>query len=69
MNGKAVLLIIIGLIIAIILIFVSGAFDISEIIVEGNSYISDEQIISFSGIELNTNIFSVYPFHLTFIIK
>lgn len=54
-----ILLLIIGLIIAIIFIFVSGVFDISEIEVEGNNYVSDEQIISFSGIELNTNLFSV----------
>lgn len=54
-----ILVIIFGLIVAIILIFVSGAFDISEIIVEGNNYISKEQIISFSEIEMNTNIFSV----------
>ena len=50
---------IVGIIIAIILVFMSGAFDISDIVVEGNNYISGEQIISFSGIELNTNIFSV----------
>ena len=54
-----ILLIILVLIVAIILVFVSGAFDISEISVEGNNHISNEQIISFSEIELNSNIFSV----------
>lgn len=53
-----ILLIIIGLIVAIILVFISGVFDINEIEVEGNNHVSKEQIISFSEIELNTNIFS-----------
>ena len=54
-----ILIIIFFLIVAIIFIFVSGAFDISEIEVEGNNNISKEQIISCSEIEMNTNIFSV----------
>lgn len=56
--GK-ILVVIVGLIVAIILVFISGVFDITGIDVEGNGYISAEQIISFSGIELNSNIFSV----------
>lgn len=47
------------LIVAIVFIFVSGAFDIAEIIVEGNAHISTEQIISFSGVEKGTNIFAI----------
>lgn len=38
---------------------VSGVFDIAEIIVEENAYISDEQIISFSGLEKGTNLFAI----------
>ena len=52
-----ILLIIFAIIVAIILIFISGAFDIDEIIVEGNSFITNDQIISFSGIVMNSNIF------------
>lgn len=60
-NGilaKAIITVVIA-IFAILLIFVSGAFNISEIIVEENKKISDEQIISFSGIEKGTNLFAV----------
>ena len=46
-------------IVAIVFVFASGAFDISEIIIEGNSTISNEQIISFSGIENGTNLFAI----------
>lgn len=54
-----VIITIIIMIVAIVLIFASGAFNVSEIIVEGNSSISDEQIISFSGIEIETNLFAI----------
>lgn len=47
------------IIIAFILICVSGVFDINEIIVEENTKISTEQIISFSGIQNGTNLFAV----------
>lgn len=54
-----VLLTIVLMLVAIVFIFVSGAFNISEIIVEGNSKISDEQIVSFSEIEKGTNLFAI----------
>ena len=47
------------LLVAIVFIFVSGAFNIEEIIVEQNINLSTEQIISFSGIEKGTNIFAI----------
>lgn len=46
-------------ILAIVFVFVSGAFDIAKIVVEGNNKISDNQIISFSGIEKGTNLFAI----------
>ena len=46
------------LIIAIVLVFVSGAFNINEILVEGNENISTEQIISFSGLQKGMNLFA-----------
>ncbi len=46
-------------IVAIVFIFVSGAFDITEILVEKNTRISAEQIVSFSGIEKGTNVFAI----------
>lgn len=45
--------------IAIVFVCASGAFNISEIIVEGNGRISDDQIISFSEIEKGTNLFAI----------
>ena len=47
------------IIIAMVLVFISGAFDINEVIVEGNNAISSEQIISFSEIQLGTNVFAI----------
>lgn len=44
---------------AIVFVCISGAFDISEIVVEGNEMISEEQIISFSEIEKGTNLFAI----------
>lgn len=45
--------------VAIVLVCMSGAFNVSEIIVEGNDAISKEQMISFSGIEKGTNLFAI----------
>ncbi len=45
--------------VAIVLVCMSGAFSVSEIIVEGNDAISKEQMISFSGIEKGTNLFAI----------
>ncbi len=45
--------------VAIVLVCMSGAFSVSEIIVEGNNAISKEQMISFSGIEKGTNLFAI----------
>ncbi len=47
------------IIVAIVFVFVSGAFNISEIMVEGNNRISNEQIVSFSEIEKGTNLFAI----------
>ena len=58
-SSKKILVVVAVFLIAIILVFVSGAFDVSEIIVEENNIISDEQIISFSGIEKGTNLFAI----------
>lgn len=62
-NNKGILgrvLIIFAIVIlAIILIFVSGIFNISEIIIEGNDKISNEQIISISQIQKGSNVFSI----------
>lgn len=41
------------------LIGISGVFNISKIVVEGNVTISEEQIVSFSGIEKGTNVFAI----------
>ena len=53
-----ILLTIALLFIAIVFLFVSGAFNITEMIVEQNEIISAEQIISFSGIQKGTNVFA-----------
>ena len=53
------ILILMLFVVTIVFIFVSGVFDVTEIIVEGNSKISTEQIVSFSGIEKGTNLFAV----------
>lgn len=45
--------------IACVLIFTSGAFNVSEIIVEKNSKLSSDQVISFSGIQVGINLFSI----------
>lgn len=60
-NGfsSKVIITIMLMIIAIVFIFVSGAFNIVEIMVEGNHVISKEQIISFSEIEKGTNLFAI----------
>ena len=47
------------IVIAMVLVGMSGAFTISEIVVEGNETLSQEQIISFSGIEKGMNLFAV----------
>lgn len=47
------------MIVGIVFVFVSGAFNIVEILVENNETISSEQIISFSGIEKGTNLFAI----------
>jgi len=54
-----VIITIVILVIATVLIFVSGTFNISEILVENNNIVSSEQIISFSGLEKGVNIFSI----------
>ncbi len=46
------------LIVSIIIIFSSSLFNINNIIVQGNSKLSDEKVISISSIELYTNIFN-----------
>lgn len=56
---KKIMMILLIIVIAMVFIFTSGAFHISEIIVEGNVNISDEQIISFSGIKKGTNLFAI----------
>lgn len=48
---------IIGFIIFIILLLCSPMFDVKNIVIEGNSEISNEKLIGISGLELNTNIF------------
>ena len=53
------LLILALIIVAIVFVFVSSAFNISEIVVEGNSRISDEQIMSFSELQKGTNLFAI----------
>lgn len=45
-------------IVLLILLLCSPIFDIKKIEVSGNSKLSDEKIISFSSIELHTNIFN-----------
>lgn len=52
-------LILIILVIAIILILMSDLFNIKNIEVKGNSILSTEEVISLSGIQKETNIFSV----------
>lgn len=47
------------MIVAVVFVFVSGAFNIIEIMVEGNQTISKEQIISFSEIKKGTNLFAI----------
>ena len=56
---KKLMIIVLIIGIAVVFIFASGAFNISEILVEGNINISDEQIISFSSIEKGTNLFAI----------
>lgn len=54
-----IFIILILLIIAIILILMSDLFNIKNIEVKGNSILSKEKIISLSGIQKESNIFSV----------
>lgn len=54
-----VLITVILVAVAIVFIFASGAFVVTEIIVEKNETISEEQIISFSGIVKGTNVFAI----------
>ena len=56
---RKVLITFVLMLVAIVFIFVSGAFNIVEIVVENNATISSEQIISFSGIEKGTNLFAI----------
>lgn len=60
-NGFStkVIITIMLMLIAVVFIFASGAFNIVEIMVEGNHAISKEQIISFSEIEKGTNLFAI----------
>ena len=55
---KKVLIIIGSVIIIGILLCLSGIFNIKEVNIEGNSNISNEQILSFSKIEFGKNLFS-----------
>ena len=64
-----VIITIVLLIVGIVFIFVSGAFDIAEIIVEQNAKVSAEQIISFSEIQKGTNIFAISKKTITSKIK
>lgn len=52
-------MIVMALIILFVFLFVSGIFELSEIIVENNHTISTEQIIRFSEVEKGTNIFAI----------
>ncbi len=54
-NGMILALVII----AILLVFSSNVFSIKEIQVEGNTKISDEEIISFSNIQKYSNMFHI----------
>lgn len=54
-----IILILVFIVFAVSLLGVSGAFNISEIVVEGNVNLSEEQIISFSEIEKGTNLFAI----------
>ena len=58
-NKLKFFLILIILVIAIILLLMSDLFNIKNIEVKGNSSLSAEEIISLSGIQKETNIFSV----------
>ena len=57
-RSKTIFMLVLFLV-AIVLVCMSGAFNVSEIIVEGNDAISKEQMISFSGIEKGTNLFAI----------
>jgi len=54
-----IMLTVVLMIVAVVFVCMSGAFNISEIVVEGNEKISKEQIVSFSGIEKGTNLFAL----------
>ena len=58
-NFSKFFLVIMIILVAVILIFFSGVFNVKEIIVEKNNLVSDEQVISFSGIQYGKNIFSI----------
>lgn len=55
---KIIALVCIFIVFAIVLLS-SSLFDISTILVEGNSKLSDEKVISLSSIELHTNMFAL----------
>ena len=57
--GVKVLITIVLIVMAILLVFVSGAFNVKNIKVTGNEKLTQEQVISFSGIEIGKNIFSI----------
>ena len=54
-----IMLVVVLVVIAVIAVIFSGIFNITEILVEGNSNISAEQIISFSGVKKGTNMFAI----------
>jgi len=54
-----IIIVIVIMVVAAVLISVSGAVNITEIIVENNKNISSEQIISFSQIQKGTNLFAI----------
>ena len=56
--GKVVLIVFL-IVLAIVGVIFCGLFNISEIVVEGNSNISADQIVSFSGLQKGMNIFTI----------
>lgn len=54
-----IVLMVVAFLFVIVFVFVSGSFNVVEIVVENNDLLSSEQIISFSRIEKGTNIFAI----------
>lgn len=54
-----IILTVVAFLFVIVFVFVSGSFNLVEIVVENNHSLSSEQIISFSRIEKGTNVFAI----------